>query len=108
MRRKMLQLAIVAIIVLSIGLYLTLLVLRDKPGEMMKEAIKLRKSESITEAANLFGQTALLYPDSKHADDALYERGLTYYVFAFPEASKDEKSWTILFDGLYTRKDDQG
>lgn len=24
------------------------------------------------------------------------------------EASKDEKSWTILFDGLYTRKDDQG
>jgi hypothetical protein len=23
------------------------------------------------------------------------------------EASKDEKSWTILFDGLYTRKDDQ-
>lgn len=91
MRRNMLKLAVGIIVILSIFVTVILIMIRDVPGEMMKEAISLRDSGSSEAAAEKFGEVALVYPDSKYADEALFEKGFTYYYFMFPKAEFDDQ-----------------
>ena len=91
MRKNMLKVAIIVIVVLIIITGLTMVLIHDEPGEMMKEAFALRDSGMNELAAAKFGDVALVYPDSKYADEALFEKGFTYYVILFPKADNQDK-----------------
>ena len=65
--------------------------LRDNVDELMQQARELRDSGRLEEAADLFGQVALLYPQSKRAHEALFERGDTFYIYGLPDVSSQEK-----------------
>jgi tetratricopeptide (TPR) repeat protein len=66
--------------------------LRDNVDELMKEAFELRDRGRLDEAADLFGQVALLYPQSPRAPEALFERGDTFKVYGDPAAPEKEKA----------------
>lgn len=95
MRKKMIKLAITVIFVLTVVIITILIVFRDVPAEMMREAMGLREAEKFEEAADLFGKIALMYPESPVADDALFWQGHTYFVDIFPHVSVNDKGLYI-------------
>lgn len=96
MRKKMIKLAITIVVVLVTLAFIGSLLLRDRAGEMMKQAFSLRDADRNEEASDLFGQVSMMYPDSAYGDDALFELGFTYYVIRFPKAPEQDK-------GIYLR-----
>lgn len=91
MRKKMLKLAITIVVILAALAFIGSLLLRDRAGEMMKQAYSLRDAERYDEAADIFGQVSMMYPDSTYGDRALFELGFTYYVIRFPKAPNQDK-----------------
>jgi tetratricopeptide (TPR) repeat protein len=91
MRKNMIKIAIVVIFLLAIVISLSMVLFRDRAGEMMQEAMDLRNKERYIEAADLYGQIAILHPDSEYADDSLFEMGFTYYVISYPKANYEDK-----------------
>ena len=78
---------IVAISILIAGAIVAaaLLLLRDRSDEMMRRAQELRDVGRAEEAAELFGQVALMAPGSPLAPEARFEEGFTYYVVMAPQ-----------------------
>lgn len=91
MRKNMLKTAVIVTAIIVVLAVIVTLALRDRAGEMMKEAFDLRSGGNITAAADIFGEVAIMYPDSRHAPNALYEMGFTYYVVLYPKAAEAEK-----------------
>ena len=91
MRKNMLKIAVIVIFLLIIVISLSMILFRDRAGEMMQEAMDLRNGERYIDAADLYGQIAILHPDSEYADDSLFEMGFTYYVISYPKANYEDK-----------------
>lgn len=65
--------------------------LTDQVGVKLKKAIDMRDREQHEEAANLFGEIALMHPQSPHADKALFEQGFTYLIKIAPKVEQNQK-----------------
>lgn len=63
----------------------------DQAGEMMRRAHELVKNGDIVAGADLFGQIALMEPDSPSAPEAWSEMGFSYYVIGMPNAKVEDK-----------------
>jgi tetratricopeptide (TPR) repeat protein len=99
LRKKMLKYALMSIaLVLSLGA-LAFLFLNDSVAQKLNKAIEMRDDGDPEEAANLFGKIALMYPQSEHADDALFEQGFTYLIKVAPKVDESEKAVYLTLAG---------
>jgi len=67
-------------------------VISDPVKAKLDRAFELREQEDYEGSATLFGEIALLYPQTEHADDALFEQGFTYYIKIAPKSHSDSKA----------------
>lgn len=91
MRKFLLKVMFGIITILVLVVVVSLFLFRDHAGDMYKQALELRNDGKNEEAADMFGLVATLYPESKYADDAIFEEGFTYYVVKVPKTEGMEK-----------------
>jgi len=82
---------VISILILGAIISVALLLLRDRSGEMMMRAQELRDAGRAEEAAELFGQVALMAPGSPLAPEARFEEGFTYYVVKAPQEPAERR-----------------
>lgn len=95
MRRKMLIYAVGTILMMLIAGVVTFLVLSDPVEQKMQRAYELRENGNHTAAAEDFHSISQLHPQTRHADEALFESAFTYYIFDAHNSSESSRAVSL-------------